>query len=136
MAATIWKQSQFNYWPSKTTYSTRVLYSISEETIRNWERNGLFTVARDAQNRRIYNEQDIQKLLIIRTLRSAHFSIASILHLFEQIDSVEQIADLHELLNSAQFKSEFYHVTDELELNLSEAIRNTEQLITILEKLQ
>ena len=121
------------------TYSHKEIamqLELTEETIRNWERNGLFTVARDAQNRRIYNEQDVQKLLIIRTLRSAHFSIASILHLFEQIDSVEQVADLHELLNSAQFKSEFYHVTDELEHNLREAICNTKELITILEKLQ
>lgn len=121
------------------TYSHKEIamqLELTEETIRNWERNGLFTVTRDAQNRRIYNEQDVQKLLIIRTLRSAHFSIASILYLFEQIDSVEQVADLHELLNSAQFKSEFYHVTDELELNLREAICNTKELITILEKLQ
>lgn len=128
-----------NELPEARTYSHKEIAAhlqLTEETIRNWERNGLFTVARDAQNRRIYNEQDVQKLLIIRTLRSAHFSIASILHLFEQIDSVKQVADLHELLNSAQFKSEFYHVTDELELNLHEAIRNTQHIITILEKLQ
>lgn len=59
---------------------------LTEETVRNWERNGLFAVSRSAQNRRQYAASDMQKLLIIRTLRSAHFSIASILHLLKKLN--------------------------------------------------
>ncbi|QBP40974.1 MerR family transcriptional regulator [Paenisporosarcina antarctica] len=109
---------------------------VTEDTIRNWERNGLFTVKRNAQNRRQYSEEDIQKLLIIRTLRSAHFSITSILHLFEEIKEVEQVADIHTLLNTLKFKHEFYHVTDELELNLKRAVTDVQSIIAILEQLQ
>lgn len=109
---------------------------LTEETVRNWERNGLFGVPRNAQNRRQYAASDIQKLLIIRTLRSAHFSIASILHLFEEIESVNHVTDIQSLLSSAKFKDEFYHVTDELEVNLKKAMNNVKLIIAILEKLQ
>ncbi|MER2190414.1 MAG: MerR family transcriptional regulator [Solibacillus sp.] len=108
---------------------------LTEESIRNWERNGLFTVARNAQNRRQYTEADKQKLLIIRTLRSAHFSIASILHLFEDIAQVEQTADLHVLLNTPKFTDEFYHATDALEVNLKKAMTDVASIITLLEEL-
>lgn len=109
---------------------------LTEETIRNWERNGLFTVTRNAQNRRQYTAEDMQKLLIIRTLRSAHFSITSIRHLFEEIESVNHVTDIHALLNSAKFKKEFYHVTDELTLNLKKAMEDVKSIIAILETLQ
>lgn len=109
---------------------------LTEETIRNWERNGLFVVSRNAQNRRQYTASDMQKLFIIRTLRSAHFSIASILHLFEEIESVTHVTDIQSLLSSAKFKDEFYHVTDELEVNLKKAMNNVKLIIAILEKLK
>lgn len=109
---------------------------LTEETVRNWERNGLFAVSRNAQNRRQYAASDMQKLLIIRTLRSAHFSIASILHFFEEIESVNHVTNIQSLLSSAKFKDEFYHVTDELEVNLKKAMNNVKLIIAILEKLQ
>ena len=109
---------------------------LTEETLRNWERNGLYSVKRNRQNRRQYGMEDIQKLLVIRTLRSAHFSISSIHHLFEEIETVEQEIDIHTLLNSPKFKDEFYHVTDELELNIKKAMKDVLSIIAILEKLQ
>ena len=109
---------------------------LTEETLRNWERNGLYSVKRNTQNRRQYGMEDIQKLLVIRTLRSAHFSISSIHHLFEEIETVEQEIDIHTLLNSPKFKNEFYHVTDELELNIKKAMKDVLSIIAILEKLQ
>lgn len=109
---------------------------LTEEAIRNWERNGLFTVARNAQNRRQYTEQDYQKLLIIRTLRSAHFSIASILHFFQAIEQDAKRADLHTLLNTPAFTDEFYHVTDALEINLKKAMTDVVSIIALLKELQ
>lgn len=105
---------------------------ISEETIRNWERNGLFTVARNSQNRRLYTSNDLQTLLVIRTLRSAHFSITSIRQLIESIDKVNNVSDLHVWLNNAKFKEEFYHVTDELEVNLKIAMKDVKSIIALL----
>ena len=126
-----------NYSSTYFTHRQAALeLELSEETLRNWERNGLFKVERTSQNRRQYREQDLQKLLIIRTLRSAHFSIASILKLFEEIDSIQDVADIHAILNSTKFSQEFYHVTDELELNLKKAMKDVKSIIAILQKLQ
>ena len=108
------------------------LLHLSEETIRNWERNGLYSVKRDAQNRRHYTASDIQKLRIIRVLRSAHFSISSILHLFEEIDGSMHHKDLQDILNSPKFKEEFYHVTDQLQHNLKKAMKDVKSIIAIL----
>ncbi|WP_462406560.1 MerR family transcriptional regulator [Gracilibacillus sp. Marseille-QA3620] len=63
------------------TYSHKSAASIlhlTEVTLRNWERNHVYTVERNPQNRRLYIEHDMQKILIIRILRRAHFSITSI----------------------------------------------------------
>lgn len=113
-----------------------VRLQLTEETIRNWERNGLFTVSRNSQNRRQYSEADVQKLVVIRVLRSAHFSVASIAHLFQQIEQGTSLTDIHSLLNNSQFQQEFYHVTDELEHNLKKAIIDVQSIIAILKRLQ
>lgn len=109
---------------------------VTEDVLRNWERNGLYTIARDVQNRRRYSERDVQKLLIIRVLRSAHYSIASILQLFEALHTVASEKDVRTLLNEAKFSTEFYHVTDELERNLHIALHNTEIIIRLIKLLQ
>lgn len=109
---------------------------LTEETLRNWERNGLFTVERNSQNRRIYTELDVQKLLIIRTLRSAHFSIASIAHLFHEIGQTKKNADILHILQSQTFTDEFFHVTDDLINQLNIAMKHVKSIITILQELQ
>ena len=106
---------------------------LTEETLRNWERNGLYEVARNRQNRRLYTENDIHKLYIIRTLRAAHFSIASIQHLFQQLSHTK---DVLQIVSSPLFTEDFFHVTDDLLNNLKNAMSDVKSLIAILETLQ
>lgn len=110
-----------------------VKLQLTEETIRNWERNGLFSVARNAQNRRCYTALDVQKLYVIRTLRSAHFSIASIRHLFEARAAGEM--DIQAMLQIPAFQQEFYHATDALTDNLNKAITDVNAIIALLKTL-
>ncbi|MGM9949964.1 MAG: MerR family transcriptional regulator [Lysinibacillus sp.] len=124
----------------QTTYTHQEVaekLQLTQETIRNWERNGLFSVQRNHRNHRIYTQMDYNKLMMIRTLRSAHFSIASIRLLFEQQKLEKyQPLDIQKTLNSPHFMDEFLHVTDQLEVNLREAIQDTEQIIHILQTLE
>lgn len=132
---TIFQRNSFTL----VTYSHKEIANqlqLSEDTIRNWERNGLFEVNRTTQNRRIYTELEWKKLLIIRTLRSAHFSIASIRSLFEELQNDNNQKDVHALLSSQKFQNDFYHVTDELEKNLNKAIINVECIIALLHTLK
>ncbi|MBY0098357.1 MerR family transcriptional regulator [Mesobacillus maritimus] len=116
--------------------SVAAMLQLTEETLRNWERNHLYTVKRNAQNRRIYTERDIQKLLVIRTLRSAHFSITSIAHLFQKIEQSNKNTDLLQILQTPAFSKEFFHVTDDLINQLKIAMNDVKSIITILTDLQ
>lgn len=106
---------------------------LTEETIRNWERNGLYEVRRTNQNRRIYDESDIHKLFIIRTLRTAHFSISSIRHFLVHAQQVHSVEDIKKALISPAFLEKFLHVTDALEINLNKAIADARTAIALLE---
>ncbi len=123
---------------SETTYTHQEIaqqLQLTEETLRNWERNGLYQIKRNMQNRRMYNDHDYQKLLIIRTLRSAHFSIAAIRHLFEKINPSFTANDIQQVLNSPKFIEDFLHVTDELEVNIKKAMIDVESIIAFLKQL-
>ena len=46
---------------------------ITMDTLRNWEMNGLLNIKRKKNGYRVYSNEDIQKLKIIRSLRSANY---------------------------------------------------------------
>ena len=71
---------------SETTYTHKQVaerLNLTEETVRNWERNGLLEIPRNSQNRRVYSESDMQKCMVIRTLRSALFQLQALLICFK-----------------------------------------------------
>ena len=116
--------------------SVAAMLQLTEETLRNWERNHLYSVERNAQNRRIYTERDLQKLLVIRTLRSAHFSITSIAHLFHELEQSKEKTDIQQILQTPTFSTEFFHVTDDLMNQLKIAMNDVKSIIAILTELQ
>ncbi|MBD3109198.1 MerR family transcriptional regulator [Bacillus sp. AGMB 02131] len=133
------KQLLQNKSTADKTYSHKsvsVLLQLTEETLRNWERNHLYVVERNAQNRRIYTERDLQKLLVIRTLRSAHFSITSIAHLFRELEQSGKKTDILQMLQTPTFSSEFFHVTDDLINQIQITMNDVKSIIAILKDLQ
>ena len=56
------------------------------DALRNWEMNGLLTVKRKENGYRVYTNDDIQRLKIIRSLRCANYSLEAILRLLRQLD--------------------------------------------------
>ncbi len=59
---------------------------VTTEVLRNWERNGLIRIRKDMHGRRIYGPEELSRLKIIRTLRSANHSIMAILRMINVID--------------------------------------------------
>ncbi|OZI12578.1 MerR family transcriptional regulator [Bacillaceae bacterium SAS-127] len=51
--------------------------NISMDTLRNWEMNGLLSVKRKENGYRIYRDEDIRQLKVIRSLRCANYSLES-----------------------------------------------------------
>ena len=90
------------------------LLNISIDTLRNWEMNGLITIKRKSNGYRIYNDEDIQRLKIIRTLRYANYSLEAILYMLYQLSQNPSI-DIKVSLNTIT------SVYDQLIISLSQA---------------
>ncbi len=63
------------------------LLGITVDVLRNWERNGLLQVPETVDGYRRYRQKEINRLKIIRTLRSSHYSIMSILRMLNRLDT-------------------------------------------------
>lgn len=74
------------------------LASITIDTLRNWEMNGLLTIKRSKNGYRSYTPDDLKKIKIIRSLRCANYSLSAILRMlseYEHHSTVDIIASLN-----------------------------------------
>lgn len=106
--------------------------NISMDTLRNWEMNGLLSVRRKQNGYRVYTDQDIKRLKIIRSLRCANYSLEAILRMLQQL-SANPDADLKEALNTPEEDTDIISVCDKLIVSLSAAEHNA---LLLIEKLQ
>ena len=72
---------------------------ISMDTLRNWEMNGLLTVKRKENGYRVYTDEDIKRLKVIRALRCAKYSLEAILRMLRQLSKNPDI-DIKAALNT------------------------------------
>ncbi|SFL58321.1 DNA-binding transcriptional regulator, MerR family [Gracilibacillus orientalis] len=73
---------------SYTIGEVAVALDLPTTVLRHWEKEGLIEPKRDEENGyRSYSKKDISKLLIIRTLRKAYFSIQIIREMIKEFDN-------------------------------------------------
>ena len=108
---------------------------ISMDTLRNWEMNGLLTVKRKENGYRVYTDEDIQRLKIIRTLRVANYSLESILRMLSQL-SRDPEADIRELLNTPDEEANIITACDKLIESLKDAVKNAQSMIEMLKDMK
>jgi len=109
--------------------------SISMDTLRNWERNGLLQVKRKQNGYRAYTGVDIERLKMIRTLRLANYSLEAILRMLNALDQDLQ-ADMKQVLNTPQADADIVSVCDRLVVSLRDAEKNAEKMIAILSNMK
>ena len=109
--------------------------NISIDTLRNWEMNGLLTVKRKQNGYRVYTDEDIKRLKIIRSLRCANYSLEAILRMLQQI-SENPDADIREALNTPKADAEIITVCDKLIASLSAAEDNAIEIIDRLKNMK
>lgn len=107
------------------------LLAITPEALRNWERNGLILV-RKANGSRAYGEPELERLKVIRSLRSSHYSINSILRLLTQID--QPSPDVFRILNTPMAQEDIVTVTDRIGKSLLEAIEGTIKTLVLIDE--
>lgn len=108
---------------------------ISMDTLRNWEMNGLLAVKRKQNGYRVYTDEDIKRLKIIRSLRCAGYSLEAILRMLQQI-SKNPDTDIRKALNTPKTDAEIITVCDKLIVSLQNAEKNAEAMIEMLESMK
>lgn len=108
---------------------------ISMDALRNWEMNGLLTVKRKENGYRVYTDEDILRLKIIRSLRSANYSLEAILRLLQQI-SKNPHADIRTVLNTPKQSDDIISVCDRLFISLSAAEQNAYKVLSKLQEMK
>ncbi len=107
------------------------LLDISMDTLRNWEMNGLLTVKRKDNGYRVYTDEDIQRLKIIRSLRCANYSLQAILRLLQQL-SKNPNTNIRIVLNTPKQTDDIISVCDRLIISLLAAEKNANALSSML----
>lgn len=108
---------------------------ISMDTLRNWEMNGLLTIKRKQNGYRVYSDQDIRRLKIIRSLRCANYSLEAILRMLQQL-SKNPNADIKLALNTPQRDEDIISVCDKLIISLSLAEKNAIKMLDMLQEMK
>jgi len=108
---------------------------ITMDTLRNWEMNGLLTVKRKQNGYRIYTDEDIRRLKIIRSLRCANYSLASILRMLNALSNNPK-ADIREAIDTPKENDDIISVCDKLLTSLQYAEKNAGIMLLHLKKMK
>ena len=108
---------------------------ISMDTLRNWEMNGLLTVKRKENGYRVYTDEDIKRLKIIRSLRCAKYSLEAILRMLRQLSKNPDV-DIKAALNTPQQSEDIISVCDRLIISLASAEYNAKKIMEMLQEMK
>lgn len=118
-----------------TRKETADYLDVTIDTLRNWELNGLFAVKRKENGYRVYSEKDIRKLTIIRSLRCANYSLASILRMLGALSS-NPGTDIWEVIDTPKEDEDIITACDKLLSSLAEARKNALYVAEQIEKMK
>ncbi|SCZ01672.1 MerR family transcriptional regulator [Alkaliphilus peptidifermentans] len=111
------------------------LLNVSIDVLRNWERNGLIDTPRnDKNNYRMYGPYEINRIKVIRTLRSANYSIMSIHRMLRFIDKGQK-DNIKELINTPLPHEDIISATDRWISTLIESEKDARDVINQLKKM-
>ncbi len=108
---------------------------ISMDALRNWEMNGLLTVKRKQNGYRVYSDEDIRRLKIIRSLRCANYSLSAILRMLNTL-SQNPKADIRQAIDTPKENDGIISVCDKLLTSLDYAEQNAKIMLGHLEKMK
>ncbi|HCL03845.1 MAG TPA: hypothetical protein DHW61_15800 [Lachnoclostridium phytofermentans] len=108
---------------------------LTMDTLRNWEINGLLTVKRKENGYRIYTQEDINRLKIIRSLRCTNYSLESILRMLNAL-SKNPATNIREVLDTPSLEEDIVSVCDKLITSLKSAESNAKQMKRQIESMK
>jgi DNA-binding transcriptional MerR regulator len=88
------------------------LLGVSNDVIRNWERNGLMTIRRNSYNNyRLFTKKDVERMHIIRLLSTAGYSHMAILRMFIEMDG-GRTTGLKQVLDTPRVDEDIFTAAD------------------------
>lgn len=108
---------------------------ITIDTLRNWELNGLITVKRRQNGYRVYTNEDIMRLKIIRSLRCANYSLSAILRMLSAI-SQDPNVNIRKVIDTPKHDDGIISVCDKLLTSLQEAESNALHVMAQLKNMK
>ena len=118
-----------------TRKETADYLKISMDALRNWEMNGLMTIKRKQNGYRVYRDEDIRRLKIIRSLRCANYSLSAILRMLNILSQDPQ-ANIRQVIDTPGEDDDIISVCDKLLTSLQYAEENAKAMLAHLEKMQ
>lgn len=118
-----------------TRQKTASLLQISMDTLRNWEMNGLLTVKRKQNGYRVYSDEDLRRLKVIRSLRCANYSLAAILRMLSALSGNPQ-TNIRKVIDTPKNDEDITSVCDKLLTSLHHAEKNARDMLTQLKKMK
>ena len=94
--------------------------NVTIDTLRNWELNGLLRVKRMENGYRIYTQDDLEKLKIIRTLRCANYSLAAILRMMRALSHDSEV-NIRKVIDTPREDDDIISACDHLLSSLDDA---------------
>ncbi len=108
---------------------------VSMDALRNWEMNGLLNVKRKQNGYRVYRDEDIRRLKIIRSLRCANYSLEAILRMLGALSKNPNV-NIKKVLDTPSEGDEIISVCDKLITSLKSAERNANTMLLHIEKMK
>ena len=122
-----------------TTHLTRKeaadYLQISIDALRNWEMNGLLLVKRKQNGYRVYTDEDIRRLKIIRSLRCTNYSLSAILRMLNTLSQNPE-ADIRQVIDTPIDNDDIISVCDKLLTSLHYAEQNAKDMLGHLDKMK
>jgi DNA-binding transcriptional MerR regulator len=109
------------------------LLGVTNDILRNWERNGLLEVPRLPENGyRLYGPAEISRLRVIRMLVRAGYSLMAILRMLTQLDHGETV-DLRLALDTPHPDEDVYMASDHWLSTLAREELKAKAIIAMIE---
>jgi DNA-binding transcriptional MerR regulator len=115
---------------------TARILGVSIDVLRNWERNGLLDVPKNQENGyRMYGPKEIDRAKVIRTLRTANYSMMAILRMLQSVDTNIREKEIANIVSTPQPDEDLIYATDRWILTLSETEKNAQDLISQIRRM-
>lgn len=117
-----------------TKKQAALLAGVTSETIRNWERNGLFR-QRNQYEKRLYSQQELKRMYVIRLLLDNGYSMMAVKSFFQEFNGGGRESAMRQLMEPGDNEDLIYRADRYME-TLLETREKARQLCVMADEME